>query len=408
MKLKYLKKKKVLVVGSGPIRIGQGVEFDYCSVHGVLALREESIEGIIINNNPETVSTDFDISDKLYFEPITEEDVQNIIDKENPHGVILQFGGQTAVKLAEYLDERGINILGTSFDSVDLTEDRDRFIERMSELNLPYPKGVGVTSVDDGVEKAEHLGYPLIVRPSYVIGGLGMQVVSDEVDLRKYLENSITPDQKNPVLIDQYIAGKEIEVDAISDGQDILIPGIMEHLEEAGVHSGDSISIYPTVSLSKKHKMQLLNYTRQIARGFNLVGLLNIQYVLYKDDIYVLEVNPRASRTVPFISKVTGVPMIDLATKVMLGTGLKDLGYGINLADEKDYYAVKHPVFSMEKILDTEIALGPEMKSTGEILSMEKTLDKALYKGFMSTYQNALKGTKIFVSLPDAHKKKLR
>ncbi len=398
-------KKKVLVVGSGPIRIGQGVEFDYCSVHGVLALREEGIEGIIINNNPETVSTDFDISDKLYFEPITEEDVQNIIDKENPHGVILQFGGQTAVKLAEYLDERGINILGTSFDSVDLTEDRDRFIERMSELNLPYPKGVGVTSVDDGVEKAEHLGYPLIVRPSYVIGGLGMQVVSDEVDLRKYLENSMTPDQKNPVLIDQYIAGKEIEVDAISDGQDILIPGIMEHLEEAGVHSGDSISIYPTVSLSKKHKMQLLNYTRQIARGFNLVGLLNIQYVLYKDDIYVLEVNPRASRTVPFISKVTGVPMIDLATKVMLGTGLKDLGYGINLADEKDYYAVKHPVFSMEKILDTEIALGPEMKSTGEILSMEKTLDKALYKGFMSTYQNALKGTKIFVSLPDAHKK---
>lgn len=397
-------KKKVLVVGSGPIRIGQGVEFDYCSVHGVLALREEGIEGIIINNNPETVSTDFDISDKLYFEPITEEDVQNIIDKEKPYGVILQFGGQTAVKLAEYLDGRGIRILGTSFNSVDLTEDRDRFIQRMSELNLPYPKGAGVTSVEEGVMKAAKLGYPLIVRPSYVIGGLGMQVVSDETGLRKYLENAIAPDQKNPVLIDQYMAGKEIEVDAISDGENILIPGIMEHLEEAGVHSGDSISIYPTVSLEEKHKQQLLEYTKQIATGFNLVGLLNIQYVLYKDEIYVLEVNPRASRTVPFISKVTDIPMIDLATKVMLGKALKDLGYGVDLAEERDYFAVKHPVFSMEKILDTEIALGPEMKSTGEILSMEKTLDKALFKGFMSTYQNALKGSKVFVSLPDAHK----
>lgn len=399
-------KKKVLVVGSGPIRIGQGVEFDYCSVHGVLALKEEGIEGIIINNNPETVSTDFDISDKLYFEPITEEDVQNIIDKESPEGVILQFGGQTAVKLAEYLDERGIKILGTSYDSVDLTEDRDRFIERMSELDLPYPRGMGVTSVEQGVIEAEKLGYPLIVRPSYVIGGLGMQVVTDEVGLRKYLENSITPNQKNPVLIDQYMAGKEIEVDAISDGEDILIPGIMEHLEEAGVHSGDSISIYPTISLTQKHKDQLLEYTKRIARGFNLVGLLNIQYVLYNDDIYILEVNPRASRTVPFISKVTDIPMIDLATKVMLGKDLKSLGYGLDLADEKDYFAVKHPVFSMEKILDTEIALGPEMKSTGEILSMEKTLDKALFKGFMSTYQNALKGSKVFVSLPDNLKEK--
>lgn len=397
-------KKKVLVVGSGPIRIGQGVEFDYCSVHGVLALREEGIEGIIINNNPETVSTDFDISDKLYFEPITEEDVQNIIDKENPYGVILQFGGQTAVKLAEYLSERGIKILGTSFDSVDLTEDRDRFIERMSELNLPYPKGVGVTTVEGGVKEAEKLGYPLIVRPSYVIGGLGMQVVHDEAGLRKYLENSIVPNQKNPVLIDQYMAGIEIEVDAISDGKDILIPGIMEHLEQAGVHSGDSISIYPSVNLKEKHKAQLLEFTKEIATGFNLVGLLNIQYVLYNDEIYILEVNPRASRTVPFISKVTDIPMIDLATKVMLGAELESLGYGLDLADEKDYFAVKHPVFSMEKILDTEIALGPEMKSTGEILSMEKTLDKALFKGFMSTYQNAMKGSKVFLSLPDAHK----
>ncbi len=397
-------KKKVLVVGSGPIRIGQGVEFDYCSVHGVLALREEGIEGIIINNNPETVSTDFDISDKLYFEPITEEDVQNIIDKEDPYGVILQFGGQTAVKLAEYLSERGIKILGTSFDSVDLTEDRDRFIERMSELNLPYPKGIGVTTVEGGVKEADKLGYPLIVRPSYVIGGLGMQVVHDETGLRKYLENSIVPDQKNPVLIDQYMAGIEIEVDAISDGKDILIPGIMEHLEQAGVHSGDSISIYPSVNLTEKHKADLLKYTKEIATGFNLVGLLNIQYVLYNDEIYVLEVNPRASRTVPFISKVTDIPMIDLATKVMLGADLSSLGYGLDLAKEKDYFAVKHPVFSMEKILDTEIALGPEMKSTGEILSMEKTLDKALFKGFMSTYQNAMKGSKVFISLPDALK----
>lgn len=397
-------KKKVLVVGSGPIRIGQGVEFDYCSVHGVLALKEEGIEGIIINNNPETVSTDFDISDKLYFEPITNEDVQNIIDKEKPDGVILQFGGQTAVKLAEYLDERGVKILGTSFDAVDMTEDRDRFIERMKELNLPYPKGIGVLSVEDGVKKANTLGYPLIVRPSYVIGGLGMQVVSDEVGLKKYLENAITPNQKNPVLIDQYMAGKEIEVDAISDGKDILIPGIMEHLEQAGVHSGDSISIYPTVNLKKKHKKQLLEYTKRIAIGFDLVGLLNIQYVLYNDEIYILEVNPRASRTVPFISKVTDIPMIDLATKVMLGNSLSSLGYGVDLAAEKDFYAVKHPVFSMEKILDTEIALGPEMKSTGEVLSMEVTLDKALFKGFMSTYQNALKGSKVFVSLPDVLK----
>ncbi len=397
-------KKKVLVVGSGPIRIGQGVEFDYCSVHGVLALREEGIEGIIINNNPETVSTDFDISDKLYFEPITEEDVQNIIDKENPYGVILQFGGQTAVKLAEYLSERGVKILGTSFDSVDLTEDRDRFIERMSELKLPYPKGVGVVSVEEGVKQAEALGYPLIVRPSYVIGGLGMQVVHDETGLRKYLENSIVPNQKNPVLIDQYMAGIEVEVDAISDGEHILIPGIMEHLEQAGVHSGDSISIYPSVNLKESHKALLLEYTQQIAKGFKLVGLLNIQYVLYNDDIYVLEVNPRASRTVPFISKVTDIPMIDLATKVMLGADLPSLGYGVDLAPEKDYYAVKHPVFSMEKILDTEIALGPEMKSTGEILSMEKTLDKALFKGFISTYQNAMTGSKVFLSLPDAHK----
>jgi len=397
-------KKKVLVVGSGPIRIGQGVEFDYCSVHGVLTLREAGIEGIIINNNPETVSTDFDISDKLYFEPITEEDVQNIIDKENPEGVILQFGGQTAVKLAEYLDKQGVKILGTSFDSVDLTEDRDRFIERMAELKLPFPKGIGVMSVNDGIKQAEILGYPLIVRPSYVIGGLGMQVVHEEKELIKYLENSMTPDQKNPILIDQYMPGIEIEVDAISDGTEILIPGIMEHLEQAGVHSGDSISIYPPVNLSEEHKRQLLDYTKQIATGFNLVGLLNIQYVLYGENLYILEVNPRASRTVPFISKVTDVPMVDLATKVMLGSSLETLGYGIGIAEEKEFYAVKHPVFSMEKILDTEIALGPEMKSTGEVLSLEKTLDKALFKGFLSTYQNTLNGSKVFVSLPDSYK----
>jgi len=397
-------KKKVLVIGSGPIRIGQGVEFDYCSVHGVMALKDQGIEGIIINNNPETVSTDFDVSDKLYFEPITNEDVQNIIDKEKPYGVILQFGGQTAIKLAEYLDTRGVNILGSSFDSIDLTEDRDRFIDKMKTLNLPYPKGVGVKSVDEGILQAQTLGYPLIVRPSYVIGGLGMQVVQTEDELVKYLKNAIGPYQKNPVLIDQYMAGIEIEVDAISDGKEVLIPGIMEHLEQAGVHSGDSISIYPSVTLKDKHKNQLIEYTRQIANGFNLVGLLNIQYVLYEDALYVLEVNPRASRTVPFISKVTDVPMIDLATKVMLGESLESMGYGLDLIKEKDYYAVKHPVFSMEKILDTEIALGPEMKSTGEILSMEKTLVKALFKGFMSTYQNALKGNKIFVSLPDTLK----
>ncbi|MCG8540516.1 MAG: carbamoyl-phosphate synthase large subunit [Clostridia bacterium] len=397
-------KDKVMVVGSGPIRIGQGIEFDYCSVHGVLALREEGIESIIVNNNPETVSTDFDTSDKLYFEPLTGEDVLNIIEKEKPKGVILQYGGQTSIKLAEFLDEMGINILGSSADSIDKSEDRKKFEKLLDELDIKRPKGKGVLTLEEGLEASEELGYPVLVRPSYVLGGMGMEIAYNREELKKYLQGAFKIDTKNPVLIDKYMMGLEIEVDAICDGEDILIPGIMEHLERAGVHSGDSISIYPAENICDEIEKNIIDYSHRIAKALEVKGLINIQYVLCEGKLYVIEVNPRASRTIPYISKVTGVPMISLATKVMLGKKLKDLGYGVGLNRVKKINAVKVPVFSMEKLPDTEIALGPEMKSTGEVLGVGDDLDTALYKGLVAASMEIPRGGKVIVSVSDNYK----
>lgn len=395
---------KVMVIGSGPIRIGQGIEFDYCSVHGVLALKDEGIESIIVNNNPETVSTDFDTSDKLYFEPLTEEDVLNIIEKEKPKGVILQYGGQTSIKLARFLNKMGINILGSSAESIDKSEDREKFEKLLDELDIKRPKGKGVMTLKEGLNVAKILGYPVLVRPSYVLGGMGMEIAYNKEELEQYLTDAFTRDRKNPVLIDKYMMGLEIEVDAICDGEDILIPGIMEHLERAGVHSGDSISIYPADNICDEIENNIVEYTRSLAKALEVKGLINIQYVLYGGQLYVIEVNPRASRTVPYISKVTGIPMISLATKVMLGKRLKDLNYGIGLNRSKKIKAVKVPVFSMEKLPDTEIALGPEMKSTGEVLGVGDDLDIALYKGLIGANINIPRKGKVIVSISDNYK----
>ena len=380
-------KKKVIVLGSGPIRIGQGIEFDYCSVHAVIALRKLGIETIIINNNPETVSTDFDTSDKLYFEPLTEEDVYHIIEKERPEGVILQFGGQTAIKLAKFLSEKGVKILGTDFKDIDAAEDREKFEDLLERLNINRPKGKGVWSVTEGVEVATQLGYPVLVRPSYVLGGQGMEITYDEIRLTQYLEDAFDRDPINPVLIDKYLTGREIEVDAICDGKDILIPGIMEHLERAGVHSGDSITMYPSQGISDKIKDKIYEYTKMMALNLNVVGMVNIQFIEYKDELYIIEVNPRASRTVPYISKVSGVPIIDLATKCMIGYELKDLGFGTGVYKTPSHVCVKVPVFSMSKLSKVEVSLGPEMKSTGEVLGVGETLEEALYKGFLASGQ---------------------
>lgn len=376
--------KKVIVIGSGPIRIGQGIEFDYASVQSVLALKSLGIETIIINNNPETVSTDFDMSDKLYFEPLTEEDVLNIIEKENPYGVILQFGGQTAIKLASFLKEKNIKILGTTAEQIDLAEDREKFDCLLEELNITRPKGKAVFTLEEGVKVGELLGYPLLVRPSYVLGGQGMEITYGPKELSTYLKNAFNKDNKNPVLIDKYLIGREIEVDAICDGEDILIPGIMEHLERAGVHSGDSISIYPSININRKTKDKIVEYTKALARAIGIRGMINIQFIEHKGEIYVIEVNPRASRTVPYISKVSGVPIVDIATKVMLGENLKDMSYGIDLYKEPSLISVKVPVFSTEKLPKVEVSLGPEMKSTGEVLGVGSTLEEALYKGFLA------------------------
>lgn len=377
-------KRKVIVLGSGPIRIGQGIEFDYASVHAVKALRKTGIETIIINNNPETVSTDFDISDKLYFEPLTEEDVLNIIDKEKPEGVILQFGGQTAIKLAGFLREKNIKILGTNSEQIDIAENREKFDALLEELGIERPKGIAVSSVDTGLDKVEKLGYPVLVRPSYVLGGQGMEITYTEEELRHYLQNAFERDSKNPVLIDKYLMGREIEVDAICDGEEILIPGIMEHLERAGVHSGDSITVYPTQNVSHAMKEKVLEYTRKLALGIGIKGMINIQFIEYNERLYVIEVNPRASRTVPYISKVSGVPIVELATRVMLGEKLGDLGYGINIYKEPELIAVKVPVFSTQKLSGVEVSLGPEMKSTGEVLGVGTDIHEALYKGFLA------------------------
>ncbi|MBR6729201.1 MAG: carbamoyl-phosphate synthase large subunit, partial [Clostridia bacterium] len=389
-------KKKVVVIGSGPIRIGQGIEFDYCSVHSVWALREAGYETIIINNNPETVSTDFDTADKLYFEPLTAEDVGNILEIEKPDGVLVQFGGQTAIKLTQALKEMGVKILGTRAEDVDAAEDREKFDEILEECGILRPSGHTVFTHQEALEAANDLGYPVLVRPSYVLGGQGMEIAYNDNDVKEFMDIITLIKQEHPILIDKYMMGKEIEVDAICDGTDVLIPGIMEHLERAGVHSGDSISVYPAQSLEPKYRDILVDYTKRLAKALHVVGLVNIQFVLYEDQIYVIEVNPRSSRTVPYISKVTNVPMVDLATRCVLGEKLKDMGCGTGLHPEGKHIAVKVPVFSFEKLHDVDTSLGPEMKSTGEVLGLSTDFSEALYKGLlgagfkMSTTGNVL------------------
>lgn len=397
--------KKVLVIGSGPIRIGQGIEFDYSCVHGVWGIKEAGYQAIMINNNPETVSTDFDTADKLYFEPLHIDDVMNIVERERPEGVIVQLGGQTSINIAKKLNERGVNILGTSFQSIDLAEDRDKFRNFLEDLNIPSPMGTAVTSVEEAYDAVEALGYPVVVRPSYVIGGRAMEVVYDKSALTKYMAEAVQISSEHPILIDRYIKGIEIEVDAISDGENILIPGIMEHIERTGVHSGDSITVYPCISLCENTVKTLVQYTKEIAKGLKIIGLLNIQYVFDGSSIYVIEVNPRASRTVPILSKVTGIPMVKIAIETMLGKKLVDLDYGTGLLEKKDFFAVKVPVFSGEKLVDADIYLGPEMKSTGEVLGIDRTLSKALYKGFSASGVEIITEGNVYVSLKDADKK---
>ncbi|WP_251859527.1 carbamoyl-phosphate synthase large subunit [Clostridium sp. Marseille-Q2269] len=400
------KNKKVIVIGSGPIRIGQGIEFDYASVHCVKSLKTLGIETIIINNNPETVSTDFDISDKLYFEPLTEEDVLNIIDKENPDGIILQFGGQTSIKLAKFLKEKNILTLGTTADQIDIAEDREKFDELLEKLQISRPKGKAIWSIDEGVGEAKNLGFPVLVRPSYVLGGQGMEITHDEKELVYYLSNTFEKNKKNPILIDKYLMGREIEIDAICDGQNILIPGIMEHLERAGVHSGDSITIYPSQNVSIDIKEKILEYTKKIALGIGIKGMLNIQFIEFEKKLYVIEVNPRASRTVPYISKVSKVPIVDIATRVMLGEKLNDLSYGVGIYNEPKLISVKVPVFSTQKLPKVEMCLGPEMKSTGEVLGIGRTLDEALYKGFIGANMFIKNNSKtILATINDQDKK---
>ncbi|MBS4177185.1 carbamoyl-phosphate synthase large subunit [Lederbergia citrea] len=378
-------KKSVIVLGSGPIRIGQGIEFDYATVHSVWAIQEAGYEAIIINNNPETVSTDFSISDKLYFEPLTIEDVMHIIDLEQPEGVVVQFGGQTAINLAASLEERGVKILGTSLKSLDRAENRDKFEQALSTLGIPQPKGKTAFSVEEAVKIANEIGYPVLVRPSYVLGGRAMEIVYEERELLHYMENAVKINPEHPVLVDRYLVGKEIEVDAISDGENVLIPGIMEHIERAGVHSGDSIAVYPTQNISTEMKEKIIDYTVRLARGLEIVGLLNIQYVISKNELYVIEVNPRSSRTVPFLSKITRIPMANVATKVILGESLPSLGYETGIAPEQSGVYVKVPVFSFAKLRRVDITLGPEMKSTGEVMGKDKTMEKALYKGLVAS-----------------------
>ena len=376
-------RKKVLVLGSGPIRIGQGIEFDFCSVHCTWAFSKEGYETIIINNNPETVSTDFDIADKLYFEPLTPEDVESIVRLEKPDGAVVQFGGQTAIKLTEALMKMGVPILGTSAENVDAAEDRELFDEILEQCQIPRPKGGTVYTAEEAKEVANRLGYPVLVRPSYVLGGQGMQIAINDEDVEEFIGIINRIAQDHPILVDKYLQGKEIEVDAVCDGDDILIPGIMEHIERAGIHSGDSISVYPAKSISDHVKATIEEYTKRLARSLHVIGLINLQFIAVGEDVYVIEVNPRSSRTVPYISKVTGIPIVPLATKVILGHKIKDLGYTPGLQPEADYYAVKMPVFSFEKIRDADISLGPEMKSTGECLGIAKTFNEALYKAFL-------------------------
>ena len=397
-------RKKVLVLGSGPIRIGQGIEFDFCSVHCTWAFAKEGYETIIINNNPETVSTDFDIADKLYFEPLTPEDVESIVNLEKPDGAVVQFGGQTAIKLTEALMKMGVPILGTSAENVDAAEDRELFDEILEKCGIPRPSGHTVFTAEEAKKAANELGYPVLVRPSYVLGGQGMQIAINDEDVDEFIGIINRIAQEHPILVDKYLVGKEIEVDAVCDGEDILIPGIMEHIERAGIHSGDSISVYPAQSLADHVKATIVDYTRKLAQSLHVIGLINIQFIVCGEDVYVIEVNPRSSRTVPYISKVTGIPIVPLATRVILGKKLKELGYPTGLAPEADYIAIKMPVFSFEKIRGADISLGPEMKSTGECLGIAKTFNEALYKAFIGAGIKLPKHKNMIMTLKDADK----
>lgn len=398
-------RKKVLVLGSGPIRIGQGIEFDFCSVHCTWAFAKEGYETIIVNNNPETVSTDFDIADKLYFEPLTPEDVESIVDLEKPDGAVVQFGGQTAIKLTEALMKMGVPILGTSAENVDAAEDRELFDAILEKCKIPRPTGGTVYTAEEAKEVANRLGYPVLVRPSYVLGGQGMQIAINDHDIDEFIGIINRIAQDHPILVDKYLQGKEIEVDAVCDGTDILIPGIMEHIERAGIHSGDSISVYPAKSISEKTKRTIEDYTRKLAQSLHVIGLINIQFIVCGEDVYVIEVNPRSSRTVPYISKVTGIPIVPLASKVIIGHTIRELGYTPGLQPEADYFAVKMPVFSFEKIRDADISLGPEMKSTGECLGIAKTFDEALYKAFLGAGIKLPKHNNMIITVRDEDKK---
>ena len=397
-------KKKVLVLGSGPIRIGQGIEFDFCSVHCTWAFAKEGYETIIVNNNPETVSTDFDIADKLYFEPLTPEDVENIVNLEHPDGAVVQFGGQTAIKLTESLMKMGVPILGTSAENVDRAEDRELFDEVLEKCSIPRPSGHTVFTAEEAKKAAHELGYPVLVRPSYVLGGQGMQIAINDEDVDAFIGIINRIAQEHPILVDKYLVGKEIEVDAVCDCTDVLIPGIMEHIERAGIHSGDSISVYPAQSISAKIKRVIEDYTRKLAKELHVIGLINIQFIVSNDEVYVIEVNPRSSRTVPYISKVTGIPIVPLATKVILGHTIRELGYEPGLQPEADYFAIKMPVFSFEKIRGADISLGPEMKSTGECLGIAKTFDEALYKAFLGAGINLPKHKNMIITVKDSDK----
>lgn len=397
-------RKKVLVLGSGPIRIGQGIEFDFCSVHCTWAFAEEGYETIIVNNNPETVSTDFDIAHKLYFEPLTPEDVENIVNVEKPDGAVVQFGGQTAIKLTEALIKMGVPILGTSAENVDAAEDRELFDEILEKCHIKRPKGKTVFTAEEAKQAARELGYPVLVRPSYVLGGQGMQIAINDEDVEQYIGIINQIAQEHPILVDKYLVGKEIEVDAVCDGEDIVIPGIMEHIERAGIHSGDSISVYPARTISDSAKKKIEEYTRRLAKALHVIGMINIQFIVCEDDVYVIEVNPRSSRTVPYISKVTGIPIVLLAAKAIMGYNLRDMGYTPGLQPEAEYYAIKMPVFSFEKIRGADISLGPEMKSTGECLGISKNFNEALYKAFLGAGINLPKYRNMIMTVRDEEK----